>query len=200
MEDTGKRRILTFISWLVVVMALWSYYQTITTSNFLPKVKGTPKLLDIRPYLENNYLSRTCEPCKYIKPPRVSHCSTCGGCIMKLDHHCMWTQNCIGYRNQRPFFLFTVYMTIGVLQFWFATYAAYHQMYGDCKFFSYFEPGVYILWFITCISAFFVGLMILALTVAHTMYILTNHTTLMSMKMKKVCPCPVCEFRDQILE
>lgn len=119
---------------------------------------------------------------------------------MKLDHHCIWTQNCIGFRNQRPFYLFTLYMSIGLYQFWSATIFSLSKMYGSCKFFSFFEPGVYILWIITCFSALVVGIMIIGLLISHTMMILTNHTTLMSMKLKRMCPVPFCEFRDMILE
>jgi hypothetical protein len=32
--------------------------------------------------------------------------------------------------------------------------------------------------------------MIVALLISHTMMVLTNHTTLMSMKMHKMCPLP----------
>jgi hypothetical protein len=113
---------------------------------------------------------------------------------MKLDHHCMWTQ------NQKSFYLFTLYMTLGLVQFWTATIFAVGEMYGSCKFFSIFEPGVYILWAITCFSAFIVGIMIVALFISHTFMILTNHTTLMSMKQKRMCPFPFIEFRDMILE
>ena len=70
--------------------------------------------------------------------PRVSHCSTCGHCILKLDHHCMWTQNCIGFRNQKPFYYFTVWMTIGLLQFWTSSYVTYFEINGKCSFFNFF--------------------------------------------------------------
>lgn len=83
-------------------------------------------------------------------------------------------------------------MSIGVCQFWIETFSVFFKMYGSCKFFSFFEPGVYILWIITCFSALIVGMMILALLVSHTMMILTNHTTLMSMKNKSMCPLPFC--------
>ena len=124
--------------------------------------------------------------------PRVSHCSTCGHCIYKLDHHCIWTQTCIGHCNQRPFYLFSIYMCIGVIQFWHSTIRAGVVMFGECNssFFSHFEPGVYILWMITCISAAVVGLMIIGLTISHTFMILTNYTTLDSMKQKRMCPLP----------
>jgi len=83
-------------------------------------------------------------------------------------------------------------MSIGLFQFWKGTLVAFGRMYGTCKFFSFFEPGVYILWIITCFSAFVVGIMIVALLISHTIMILTNHTTLMTMKLKRMCPFPFC--------
>ena len=117
---------------------------------------------------------------------------------MKLDHHCIWSQNCIGFRNQKAFYLFSVYMSIGIIQFWFTTFKTYHILKADetRSFFSHFEPGDYVLWFITCVSATIIGLMIVLLAISHTFYILTNHTTLMAMKAKRLCPCPFCEGRD----
>lgn len=160
---------------------------------------GVPHINDNK-LLDGNFLSKQCEHCKYYKLPRVSHCSTCRTCIYKLDHHCMWTQNCIGFRNQKCFYLFTFYMSIGLVQFWYGSIMAFTQIYNKCYFFSHFEPGVYILWLITTFSATFVGIMIIALLFSHTMMIMTNFTTLTGMKTKKVCPIPVCECRDQILQ
>jgi hypothetical protein len=90
-------------------------------------------------------------------------------------------------------------MSIGVCQFWSATYMAWGKLYGSCKFFSFFEPGVYILWTMTCFSALIVGLMIVSLLIGHSIMILTNHTTLMGMKQKKICPMPFCECREMFL-
>lgn len=136
-ENEHTRRIKIFLSYFIVFMAFWSYFQTIRTKNNVVKLKGTPNIIDAS-NTDVNYLSKECDPCKYYKVPRVSHCSTCGTCIMKLDHHCMWTQNCIGYRNQRPFYLFTLYMSIGLYQFWTGTLFTFSKMYGSCKFFSFF--------------------------------------------------------------
>ncbi|CAB4068978.1 ZDHHC2_15_20 [Lepeophtheirus salmonis] len=33
---------------------------------------------------------RYCEKCGIIKPDRSHHCSVCGSCIRKMDHHCPW--------------------------------------------------------------------------------------------------------------
>lgn len=31
-----------------------------------------------------------CPVCKVTRPPRAGHCRTCGSCVLRLDHHCIW--------------------------------------------------------------------------------------------------------------
>jgi len=57
-------------------------------------------------------MGKTCNKCKCVKPPRSHHCSTCGRCVLKMDHHCPWMNNCVGLRNQKAFLLFNFYTMI----------------------------------------------------------------------------------------
>lgn len=31
-----------------------------------------------------------CALCDIMRPPRAGHCRTCGRCVYRLDHHCIW--------------------------------------------------------------------------------------------------------------
>ncbi|KAF2763757.1 zf-DHHC-domain-containing protein, partial [Teratosphaeria nubilosa] len=52
---------------------------------------------------------RYCKKCQCVKPDRVHHCSTCGNCVLKMDHHCPWLATCVGLRNYKAFLLFLLY-------------------------------------------------------------------------------------------
>jgi len=55
---------------------------------------------------------RHCKWCAKYKPDRCHHCRVCRVCILKMDHHCPWIYNCVGFRNHKYFFLLLMYSAI----------------------------------------------------------------------------------------
>lgn len=56
-----------------------------------------------------------CVTCKLWKPPRTTHCNTCGFCVMRFDHHCPVVGNCIGLHNHRWFACFLLSASFALL-------------------------------------------------------------------------------------
>lgn len=74
---------------------------------------------------------KRCDKCYVVRTPRVHHCSVCKGCVMKMDHHCPWINNCVGQFNQKFFIQFCFYCFIGCTQAAFIT--LYYLVYKNKK-------------------------------------------------------------------
>jgi len=62
-----------------------------------------------------------CTHCDDFKPPQAHHCRICKRCVLEMDHHCPFVNNCIGASNIRPFMLFL---------FWASTATFYNMCAG----------------------------------------------------------------------
>ena len=47
--------------------------------------------------------------CHVFKPERCHHCSVCNRCVLNMDHHCPWINNCVGFHNRKIFILLLLY-------------------------------------------------------------------------------------------
>ena len=60
-------------------------------------------------YLLDSY-PKYCEFCdNKRKFEKRSHCKICNCCILRRDHHCNFTNKCVGYNNNKLFFIYLFY-------------------------------------------------------------------------------------------
>jgi hypothetical protein len=56
--------------------------------------------------METGRKAMVCRTCNTLRPVRSKHCPVCDVCVGKFDHHCVWTNNCVGCRNIAVFYCF----------------------------------------------------------------------------------------------
>jgi len=78
--------------------------------------KRLPGNMEGQIFLEKKRLGarRDCKWCGKYKPDRCHHCRVCRTCVLKMDHHCPWIYNCVGFRNFKYFFLLIVYSCLSL--------------------------------------------------------------------------------------
>lgn len=59
--------------------------------------------------LHENGTVRYCETCECIRPDKSHHCTECGICILRCDHHCVLMSSCVHQDNLKAFILYLVW-------------------------------------------------------------------------------------------
>ncbi|XP_076467412.1 palmitoyltransferase ZDHHC20-B-like isoform X1 [Babylonia areolata] len=132
-ESIAEKVVLLLLYHPILFMFVWCYWQTIFTKcGQVPRdfflAPSVAERLETEPNEETQKemlkqisrklpvqtrtisgFPRYCEKCKCIKPDRCHHCSVCSTCVLKMDHHCPWVNNCVGFTNYKFFVLFLGY-------------------------------------------------------------------------------------------
>lgn len=127
---------------------------------------------------------RCCYKCHHEKPDRSHHCRACRTCILKMDHHCPWVNNCVGFYNYKYFFLFIIYTSLASFSIVFGMMSNFVQIFdqpsGDDSMFLFGFYELNVLW--AFFIAFAFGASMLLFSAYHFRLILMNMTTLESME------------------
>ncbi|XP_018602205.2 palmitoyltransferase ZDHHC2 isoform X1 [Scleropages formosus] len=132
-EDIGEKIVYLLAYHFFFFMFVWAYWQTVFTKPVTPlkefhlshadrealeredRTESQQEILrriakDLPVYTRTmSGAIRYCDRCHLVKPDRCHHCSVCDKCILKMDHHCPWVNNCVGFSNYKFFMLFLAY-------------------------------------------------------------------------------------------
>ena len=71
------------------------------------------------------YPGTACRTCKLLKPARSKHCSICKTCVSRMDHHCIWVNNCLGRGNYKWFLALLLSTSVLIA---YGAYLAYYTL------------------------------------------------------------------------
>lgn len=130
----------SFLIFQFVNLILWiSYYLAIITPPGSPPSNFTIPQTELE---HQTFWRKWCSKCQHYKPERTHHCKSCGKCVLRMDHHCPWTNNCIGYLNLPHFMRFLVWVMIATTYAFIYCIAKLLKVYEMRNLPSYFLPKI----------------------------------------------------------
>jgi len=108
---------------VIWAMGMWSYAMAHSSDpGFVPErwhefVRGTGMALEVVPARAEWQPAQAtfCRKCLVTRPERAHHCLICGMCVLRMDHHCPWINNCVGFYNHKFFILLGLYTELAGL-------------------------------------------------------------------------------------
>ncbi|KAH9257430.1 hypothetical protein BSLG_008505 [Batrachochytrium salamandrivorans] len=76
------------------------------------KDQSSESLLEMLETTEEDPQNKECRLCHCERPARAHHCRRCNRCILRMDHHCPWIYNCVGFGNQGHFVRLLIYLAM----------------------------------------------------------------------------------------
>lgn len=99
-----------------IFLTLASFYKAATTDPGSPPMSNTWRTYG-RPPLMITERSRDGKHARWseeegcYKPDRAHYCKALGYTVLRMDHHCPWIGNTVGFHNHKFFYLFLIYAT-----------------------------------------------------------------------------------------
>jgi len=115
----NSRTSLIFHAWIFLVLA--SFVQAVNTEpGTVPDTEewrtyGCPPP-ECRERKRGTDEARWCRKSEAYKPDRAHYCRVSGHSVLRMDHHCPWLGNTIGFYNHKYFFLFLLYTNAACAQ------------------------------------------------------------------------------------
>ncbi|XP_030842045.1 palmitoyltransferase ZDHHC16 isoform X2 [Strongylocentrotus purpuratus] len=127
--------------WLAFKLVFRSLtYNSFTSSSMAIDIAMEPVIWTVEhitkymgPVVSETGAGGICKKCIGPKPLRTHHCSVCRTCILKMDHHCPWINNCVGHFNHRYFMLFCIYMSIGCIYVTISVWPQFRDEFFDAR-------------------------------------------------------------------
>jgi palmitoyltransferase ZDHHC9/14/18 len=58
------------------------------------------------------YEEKYCQECNIFRIDGIAHCRDCNRCVLEMDHHCVWFDNCVGRNNIKLFHIYLCSLTL----------------------------------------------------------------------------------------